>query len=109
MAPKQKRVMHCRCPWGCGAPNRTRKRCSCIGGNSHQCRGGGGFTEEQKRENENEEHQDREVNKHEEDKDESEQDSEDSWELVPLLVADVHGFLRAHYMPTPSQRIRLHL
>ena len=34
-------VGHCRCPYDCGAPNRTEAGCSCTGGNSHKCLGGG--------------------------------------------------------------------
>ena len=32
---------HCRCSFGCGAIDRTRAGCSCTGGKSHRCRGGG--------------------------------------------------------------------
>ena len=34
-------VGHCRCAYDCGAAGRTKAGCSCIGGTSHRCLGGG--------------------------------------------------------------------
>ena len=31
----------CRCKFNCGAENRCRSGCSCVGGKSHRCLGGG--------------------------------------------------------------------
>ena len=49
----------CRCKFNCGAENRCRSGCSCVGGKSHRCLGGGDPADieaekEKKKENEKE-------------------------------------------------------
>ena len=48
----------CRCKFNCGAESRCRSGCSCVGGKSHRCLGGGDpadiEAENKKKENEKE-------------------------------------------------------